>query len=137
MHDQVRSPISNHFLHNYIFALIHVGSAHPILIFFFLILAGEKRKDENEDDLIVSSQTYINLTASYLKAETQNSRPPVPEKNNSRRRSISCKRLVNRHCSTPLRELSPAYANAKALVPYVSKKVCISILIYILKHYDN
>lgn len=77
----------------------------------------------------MSSQTYINLTASYLKTETQNSRPPVPEKSSSRRRSISCKRLVNRRCSTPLRELSPACATSKALVPYVPKKVAISVIL--------
>lgn len=80
-------------------------------------------KHDNDEDLIISSETYIALSPPYMKSEnSQNSRPPVPEKSTSRRRSISCKRLVNRRCSTPLRELSPACVNSKALVPYVPRK---------------
>lgn len=67
-----------------------------------------------------------------MKSEnSQNSRPPVPEKSTSRRRSISCKRLVNRRCSTPLRELSPACVNSKALVPYVPRKVLIRCKLFL------
>lgn len=79
------------------------------------------KHSHGSDDLIVSSELYVTQPTSYLKAENQHLRPPVPEKS-SRRRSISCKRLVNRRCSTPLRELSPACVNTKAIVPYVPHK---------------
>lgn len=85
------------------------------------MIAADKHS-HGSDDLIVSSELYVTQPTSYLKAENQHLRPPVPEKS-SRRRSISCKRLVNRRCSTPLRELSPACVNTKAIVPYVPHKV--------------
>lgn len=99
-----------------------VGCASAeILSYDTFYCVGDKRDDD--EDLIVSSETYLAMTPSYMKSENQNARPPVPEKSTSRRRSISCKRLVNRRCSTPLRELSPACVNSKAIVPYVSRKV--------------